>query len=200
MSPSTSCCSSHPVRQAHLTDAVSAAGAAIKPANHAAGISVGATADLLVLGAISTGNPAAPTAEAMAISGGQIIGLGSAADVEGLVTASTTTVKPEGVVIPGFIEPRMHIWTSLLNLTWTDLSKDACPTFDDVVALVKSTAQKTPAGQYVMGKLFEPSLYPGEPSLTRAILDQAAPQNPVVVMNASMATSTGSSARRLRCS
>jgi predicted amidohydrolase YtcJ len=186
MSPSTSCCSSHPISQAHLTDAVSAAGTVISPARHADGISVGETADLLVLGAISTGNPAAPTAEAMAISGGRIIGLGSAADVEGLVTPSTTTVRPEGVVIPGLIEPHMHIWTSLLNLTWTDMSNEACPTFDDVVALVKATAQRTPAGQYVLGKLFDPSLYPGEPALTRAILDQAAPNNPVLVMNASM--------------
>jgi predicted amidohydrolase YtcJ len=34
--------------------------------------------------------------------------------------------------------------------------------------------------------LFDPSLYPGEPPLTRAILDQVAPDNPVLVMNASM--------------
>ena len=36
------------------------------------------------------------------------------------------------------------------------------------------------------GKLFDPSLYPGEPVLTAAILDRIAPQNPVLVANASM--------------
>ena len=43
-------------------------------------------------------------------------------------------VKPDGIVIPGLIEPHMHIWTSLLNLTWTDMGHAKCPTFDDVVA------------------------------------------------------------------
>jgi predicted amidohydrolase YtcJ len=186
MAPSTSCCSTGPLAQAHLSDAVSVAGTAITPANHAAARSTGVTADLLVLGTIATGNPSAPTAEAMAVSGGRIIGIGSKSDVEGVVNASTTTIKPEGVVIPGLIEPHMHIWTSLLNLSWTDMSHELCPTFDDVVAVVKATSAKTPKGQYVLGKLFDPSLYPGEPVLTRAILDQVAPDNPVLVMNASM--------------
>ena len=36
------------------------------------------------------------------------------------------------------------------------------------------------------GKLFDPLLYPGEPVLTAAILDRIAPDNPVLVVNASM--------------
>ena len=186
MSPSMSCCSAGPLAQVHAGDAVSSAGTTISPANHAAGRPVGPTADLLVVGTIATGILGAPTAEAMAISGGQIIAVGSLADVDGVVNSSTQTIKPDGIVIPGLIEPHMHIWTSLMNLTWTDMSHDACPTFDDVVALVKATAAKTPSGQYVLGKLFDPSLYPGEPPLTRAMLDQVAPNNPVLVMNASM--------------
>ena len=122
----------------------------------------------------------------MAISGGEIIGIGTLAEVEGLTNASTKILKPEGTVIPGLIEPHMHIWTSLLNLTWTDISHEVCPTFDDVIAALKATAAKTPAGQFVYGKLFDPSLYPGEPDLTADILDAACPNNPVLVMNASM--------------
>ena len=183
---SVSCCSAHPVTQAHLTDVVASAGTTVTPAHHAKKAPVSETADTLVVGTISTGNPAAPSAEAMAISGGKIIGIGSLADLEGLTNASTQTVKPEGIVIPGLIEPHMHMWTSLLNLTWTDVSKEACDTFDDVVATIKQTAAKTPDGQWVLGKLFDPSLYPGEPDLTRTILDQVSPNNPVMVMNASM--------------
>ena len=183
----SSCCSPTPAHAAHLGAAVtsSAGSAPIQPANLAAANPTGATADTLVVGTIATGVPGAPTAEAMAISGGKIIGIGSMSDVESLVGPSTTTVKPDGIVTPGLVEPHMHIWTSLLNYTWTDMSHVACPTFDDVVALVKSTAAQTPAGQYVLGKLFDPSLYPGEPDLTRAILDQVAPNNPVLVWNAS---------------
>jgi predicted amidohydrolase YtcJ len=182
----TSCCSAHPISQAHLSDVVASAGTTLTPAHHAKKAAVSETADTLVVGTISTGNPAAPSAEAMAISGGKIIGIGSLSDVEGLTNASTRTVKPEGIVIPGLIEPHMHMWTSLLNLTWTDVSKEACDTFDDVVGTIKQTAAKTPDGQWVLGKLFDPSLYPGEPDLTRTILDQVSPNNPVMVMNASM--------------
>jgi len=181
MQSSTCNCSAHPVVKAHLGETV-----AIDPAHHARGHKAGKHADLLVVGTIATGNPTAPTAEAMAVSGGSIIGIGSLVDLEGLTNASTSTIKPDGIVIPGLIEPHMHIWTSLLNLNWTDMSHEACATFDDAVALVKSTAAATPNGQFVLGKLFDPSLYPGEPPLTRAILDQVAPDNPVLVMNASM--------------
>jgi predicted amidohydrolase YtcJ len=182
---SDACCTPSPIAHSHVGDAVKAAGTSIDPAHHAKTTPTGSSADLLVVGTIATGNPAAPTAEAMAVSGGQIIGLGSLADVEGLTSASTTILKPEGVVIPGLIEPHMHIWTSLLNLNWTDVSHDACPTFDSVVERIKDTAAKTPDGEYVLGKLFDPSLYPGEPDLTRVILDQVSPNNPVMVMNAS---------------
>ena len=183
---SAGCCKAHPVTQDHLGAALSSAGTTVTAANHAAHLSVGKAAEILVVGTIATGNPAAPLAEAMAISGGTIIGIGALKDVEGLVDSSTKTVKPEGVVVPGLIEPHMHIWTSLLNLTWTDVSHEVCATFDEVVAAIKSSAAQTPAGQFVYAKLFDPSLYPGEPNLTLDILDSACPNNPVVVMNASM--------------
>lgn len=186
---SISCCGNHDVAQSQLSDAVTQAGTNVHPAHHAAATVASqprAVADLLVVGSITTNNPAAASAEAMAIANGQIVGIGSLADVEGLVSASTRIVKPEGTVIPGLIEPHMHIWTSLLNLTWLDVSHDECATFDDVVMSIKAQATKTAAGQYVLAKLFDPSLYPGEPNLTRDILDQVAPNNPVLVMNASM--------------
>lgn len=183
---SAGCCSAHPLTQDHLGGAIATAGTGITPANHVGQTKTGSIADTLIVGRISTGNPAAPSAEAMAISGGAIIGIGSLAEVDGLTDSSTKVIKPEGVVIPGLIEPHMHLWTSLLNLTWTDVSHEACATFDDVVATIKDTAAKTADGQYVLGKLFDPSLYPGEPDLTRAILDTVSPNNPVIVMNASM--------------
>ncbi len=183
---SAGCCAASPIAQAHLGATVASAGATIAPANHAAANPGSDKADLLVEGTIVTGAFGEPAAEAMAVSGGKIIGIGSRADLEGLIGPSTKLLKPDGVVIPGLIEPHMHIWTSLLNLDWTDVSHEACSTFDDVVATIKATAAKTPSGEYVLAKLFDPSLYQGEPNLTRAVLDQIAPNNPVLVMNASM--------------
>lgn len=185
MHPTTCNCSNHSMARANLGGSLATSSPTVTPAHHGRSATRRENADLLVVGAISTGDPAAPTAEAMAISGGEIIGIGSSTDLESLIGPSTTTIRPDGVVIPGLIDPHMHIWTSLFNLDWIDMSHGACATFDDVVALVKATARTSPSGQPILGKLFDPSLYPGEPALTRAILDQVAPDNPVVVMNAS---------------
>lgn len=191
---SESCCGGHPLNRSMLVDALGASGSSITPAHHAAAVAdsgsaagaAGEKADLLVVGSITTNNPAQPSVEAMAVSAGEIIAVGSLADLEPFVTASTQIIKPDGAIIPGLIEPHMHIWTSLLNLTWTDISHEACATFDGVVAALKTAAAKTPAGQYVLGKLFDPSLYAGEPELTRDILDRVSSDHPVLVMNASM--------------
>ena len=185
MLSSTSCCNPKDLGQAHLGQAIAGAPDRAAPAHHAAAKPAGPTADLLVVGDIVTNNPAAPTAEAMAISGGRIIGIGSRSDVEGLVTAATTTLSPGGFILPGLIEPHMHIWTSLLTYPNVDLAHQACPTLDDATAAIKAAVAKAPSGQIVCFKNFDPSLYPGEPVLTRTMLDQLAPDNPVLVWNAS---------------
>ena len=79
----------------------------------------------------------------------------------------------------------MHIWTSLLNYPYVDLTHETHPTLDDVAQAIKDAASKSPNGQVVGFKNFDPSLYPGEPVLTRNTLDQLAPDNPVLVWNAS---------------
>lgn len=112
---SDACCAPNDLHRTHLA-AVADAGTTITPANHG-GSAAGAVADTLFVGNITTNNPAQPNAEAVAVSNGVIIGVGSKAELDGLVGPNTKTVSPDGFVIPGLIEPHMHIWTSLLNLT-----------------------------------------------------------------------------------
>ena len=169
----------------HLDQALGSAATTIDPAHHGRGATTGERADLLVVGQIVTGDPTLPTAEAMAISGGSIIGIGTRDEMDALLSPSTTTISPDGFVLPGLIDPHMHIFTSLLNLTWTDLSHARFPKFDDILDAINATATKTAPGEWVLGKQFDPSLYPGEPILTRDAMDKAAPNNPVLVMNAS---------------
>ncbi|MFC7925131.1 amidohydrolase [Microbacterium laevaniformans] len=189
---SDTCSAATPLSRDRLAPAIAAAGATVSPAHYGAPAESGersastATADLLVVGRIATGDPAAPSAEAMAVRDVRIVALGSAAQLDGLTGPATKILSPDGVVIPGLIEPHAHIWVSLLTLEWADVSHATCPRFDDVIAVLKTAAHATPAGQYVLAKLFDPSLYPGEPALTRDILDRVATDRPVVVLNASM--------------
>ena len=144
-------------------------------------------ADMIVYGKIATGDASNPTADAMAIKGGNIIGIGSASDVEGLKDPTTQIVDGgDGFIVPGFVEPHMHLWSTVLADSWLNCSAIENPTFNDVVAKLKAEAANTAAGDWVQGQLFDPSLYPGEPELTRAILDQVSTEHPVGVLNASM--------------
>jgi predicted amidohydrolase YtcJ len=144
-------------------------------------------ADLLVLGSIATGNSTNPTAEAMAVKDGRIIGIGSLSDIESLTGPDTEIItQRDGVITPGFIEPHMHLWSSVLADAWLDCSQLQNPTFNDVVARLKASAESTPEGDWVLGQLFDPSLFPGEPDLTTDILDAVSTTHPIAVLNASM--------------
>ena len=144
-------------------------------------------ADVLVRGAVATGNSAQPLVDAMAIRDGRIVALGSAAEVEGLRGPDTEIVDSgDGVVIPGLIEPHMHLWSTGLFYGWVDCSHSSNARFDDVVDRLAEAAAKATPGEWVCGQLFDPSLFPGEPELTAAILDRISPDNPMAVTNASM--------------
>jgi hypothetical protein len=148
---------------------------------------VTATADLIVTGTIITMDPTQPEVDAIALSGGRIIGAGSLADVEGRRTPNTDLLElGDHVVLPGLIEPHMHLWSTVLYEAWIDCSAITHQTFDGVVAALTDAATKVAPGEWVTGKLFDPSLYPGEPELHRDRLDQIAPDNPLLVINASM--------------
>ncbi|HAM43671.1 MAG TPA: amidohydrolase [Propionibacteriaceae bacterium] len=142
-------------------------------------------AEILITGRIHTLNPAQPLAEAIGVRDGRIIAVGSRAELEGVISASTTLVDAgDGTIYPGLIEPHMHYWGSALTLDWVDCSTRDGAGIDDIVA--KLTAAEPVIEDWVLGQLFDPSLLPGEPDLTRAILDAAVPDRPVLVMNASM--------------
>lgn len=144
-------------------------------------------ADLLVLGTIVTMNPAQPEARALAVRNGRVLALGSQDEIAGLRGPDTEIVElGDQVALPGLVEPHMHLWSTVIFDSWLDCSPPANPVFDAVVERLRHAAASACPGQWVTGKLFDPSLYPGEPVLTAAILDRIAPKNPVLVVNASM--------------
>lgn len=143
--------------------------------------------DLLVLGSIATGNPAQPVVGAMGVREGRIVALGTPEELDGLRSSETSVVESgDGTVIPGLIEPHMHLWSTGLFYDWEDCSHSSNARFDDVVDRLKTAAERAKPGDWVCGQLFDPSLFPGEPELTAAILDRISPNNPMAVTNASM--------------
>jgi len=132
-------------------------------------------------------NRAQPTAEAVAISAGRIIAVGSESDLEGLVVPGTdVTQVGAGVIIPGLVEPHMHLWSTALFEKLLDCSPFANPDFESVVELIRRTAATTPDGDLIVGQRFDGAAYEGLPILTRDLLDSLAPRNPVTIISGSM--------------
>src|SRR5690606_12896329 len=149
--------------------------------------SVTTHADVLVHGHIATGDPSRPTADGMAISDGRIVAIGRPDELDGLRGMDTEVVEAgDRVVIPGLIEPHMHLWSTGVFYGWLACSVDANPRLDDVLARIATAAAAAGPGEWVCGQLFDPSRLPGEPDLTADMLDRISTEVPIVVTNASM--------------
>jgi predicted amidohydrolase YtcJ len=177
------CCAPHPANASRVSLAgVPAAERKAHPRRRTSGTK----ADLLVTGSLITMDDEQPKAEAMAVAEGRILAVGSRAELESFVGPGTKMLDHRsGVILPGFVEPHLHLMTSALVFDGVDCSPYTNKSLDAVIATLKAAAAKTPKGQAVVGQLFDPSLLPGQPELTAELLDQVSTEVPVVVMNAS---------------
>ena len=144
-------------------------------------------ADLLVVGRIITMDPMRAEVEAMAVHGGRIRALGTGDELDNLRGPGTELLElGDRVAMPGMVEPHMHLWSSVIFDTAVDCSPFANRSLDEVVARLRDAAGRLAPGAWLIGKLFDPSLLPGQPELTSEILDRVTSDHPVAVMNASM--------------
>lgn len=131
-------------------------------------------------GNIVTMNPAAPRAQAVAVLDDRIIAVGSNPEILRLTGPGTRRVDLGGrTVVPGFIDAHSHpAGSGLQHLTRIDCDLRSIA---DIQAAVRERAAKTPAGEWVLGfKYDDTKTREGRP-LTRADLDQAAPNHPVLI-------------------
>jgi len=137
-------------------------------------------------GRIITMNEAMPEAEAIAVRHKKILAIGSREDVEGHCGHRTKKVElGSKIMYPGFVEPHMHIWSTAIIYKWLDCSPFENKSVDDVLLKIKKGVEEAKSGEWVTGKLYDPSLFPGNPDLTVRELDPISPNNPVSMLNAS---------------
>src|SRR6266567_5551397 len=136
-------------------------------------------ADLILLSArIWTGDPARPSAEALAVRGGHLVALGSNHDVEKLRGPKTRVVDAKGRrVVPGFIDSHTHMTMGGLNLLAVDLRKTKDP--DDFTRQLAAFAKTRPAGIWLTdgawdNKKWSPPRLPAKEMLDPATGDRPA--------------------------
>jgi predicted amidohydrolase YtcJ len=140
--------------------------------------------DLVLLGgnvlAMDTRNT---RAEAVAVDNGRITAIGATAEIAPGVGPETTVVQLAGrTLLPGFIDPHNHF--SLTTFAPVSVNCNAPPYqhVTSVLEAISAAAKAAPHGRWLRGWGFPARrLRP----LTRWELDEAAPENPVCIMDSS---------------
>ncbi|OBG88100.1 amidohydrolase [Mycobacterium sp. E802] len=142
------------------------------------------SADLVLYGTILTVDPARPTADALAVSGGRIVALGTRAEVAGWVGEHTDVREVDGCVLPGFIEAHGHPLMEAVALSGriADIRPVTLATAEEVLDAVRAeVARRGADGAFLNG--WDPLLQNGLPEPTLAWLDSIADTPLVIVHN-----------------
>lgn len=153
------------------------------PASPASPASPGssAVADVVLVGGdVWTMDPGHPRAAAVAWRGDQIIAVGDDAAVRALAGPSTRVIDLHGrSVTPGLIDAHCHLYglgTDLEHVSVRDLASEAA-----TVQVMAAAAKTRPAGQWLFGRGWDQNRWPGQRFPTRAALDAAIGDRPVVL-------------------
>ena len=141
-------------------------------------------------GAILTMDEAERTVDAVAVSNGRILAVGSEADILTLADEQTERVNLGGrTLIPAFIDPHGHFPESgFCALHRVDLM---CPPLGDITSLgqvferLADRAAKTPKGEWVFGVFFDQTVVKEKRFPTASELDKVSDEHAVVVMHMS---------------
>lgn len=137
-------------------------------------------ADLvLVDGDIRTMDPQKPRAQAVAIANGQITLVGTTAEVLTQAGPATKRIALGGATVtPGLIDAHCHLYG--LGMDLESVSVRGAATEAATVALVVDAAKTRPAGEWLVGRGWDQTRWPGQQFPTKTTLD-AITDRPVVL-------------------
>ena len=138
-------------------------------------------ADLVIINAnVRTLDPERPTAEAVAVAGNRIVGVGANQLVKALAGAHTRVVDARGaLVLPGFNDSHVHFLSGGFQLSSVDLRDAATP--QEFAERIRRFAEKLPKGRWVTGGDWDHERWPGAPLPTKELIDAFTPDTPVFV-------------------
>jgi predicted amidohydrolase YtcJ len=136
---------------------------------------------LYLNGDIYTMDAGQPRAEAMAIdeASGRILAVGSNDEVRRVGQHREAIDLRGRTVLPGFIDSHIHLLSTAYRSHYIDAVH--CLSEAAVAELVRARAAQTPSGRWIQGGQWDKNLWPGGNFPTKAALDAAAPDHPVVL-------------------
>ncbi len=148
---------------------------------------------IYVGGDIVTVNDAQPTAEALAVKAGKILAVGSRAEVESAHKGGTTKIVDLGgkTLLPGFLDAHSHYVSALSVAGQAKVYAPPAGPGKDVPGIIAAIEKfrvdrAIPKGQLIQAYGYDDTVMPDGRLLNRDDLDQAFPDNPVLVGHVSM--------------
>ncbi len=144
---------------------------------------------ILLGGTVVTMDPDHPQAEALAVRGERIVGVGSRDEVLTLRGDTTEVVDVEGAcLLPGLVEPHTHPDLCAQCYAWVDVSGFTHANVAGVERALREAVDRAAPGEWVFAFGLDPMLTADLGIWGRDRLDGVAPDNPVAVMIQSMHT------------
>ena len=144
--------------------------------------------DLVIMGGnVLTMDPHNSRAEAVGVDGGAIAAVGANAELSKLIGPDTKVVHLAGrTLLPGFIDPHNHFSINTLEPVAVDCSVPPHDTISSVIDAISAAAKDAPNGRWLRGWGFRTRSLKDNRPMTRWELDEAAPGNPVCIMDGSV--------------
>ena len=141
-------------------------------------------------GTVITMDSTRPNGQAVAIRDGRIAAVGSDADIQRYVGPNTRVIDLNGhLAIPGFIESHGHF--TGLGMALTELDLMGVPSWQDIARMVGAAANTAKPGAWIQGHGWHQEKWNRSPGRvvkgfeTNDLINQAAPNNPVILEHAS---------------
>jgi predicted amidohydrolase YtcJ len=141
-------------------------------------------------GHVVTVDAAHPEAQAVAVSAGRILAVGSDQAIQPYIGPKTTVIDLEGrLLVPGFIDAHAHFMGMGEALKELDLTK--ARTWDEIVQLVAQAAEQAKPGQWIQGRGWHQAKWDRVPQPNvdglpyNDSLSRVSPNNPVILTHAS---------------
>jgi len=130
-------------------------------------------------GKVYTFDPEVRIVRALAVSGGEVIAVGSDSEIKGSAPRGCDKYDLGGkVVVPGFNDSHTHFVNMGVDMMNVDLM--GTKSLNEACAKLKAGAKKIPEGEWVIGAGWAESRWEGGRFITRDDLDTCCPNHPAV--------------------
>jgi len=138
-------------------------------------------ADIIIANArILTMDEAAPRAEALAIAGNRLLGIGNRDDIAGLRAKHTRVIDARGkTVLPGFIESHMHLFMGAVELD--SLMVTGLEGLDALTKVVRDYARTRSQDRIIVANGGNYTMIRPDGAISRHDLDQILPDRPFIL-------------------